>query len=91
MAGGAVAAGTLHLFQDGSGRRDAEPRAAILFRNQDREPAGLGQRLHELRRIAAVTIELAPVGAVELQAELADRIADFRMCRGVGVFHGAGT
>ena len=41
--------------------------------------------------VAALTIELAPVGAVELQAELADRIADFRMCRGVGVFHGAGT
>jgi hypothetical protein len=42
-------------------------------------------------RIAAFAVELAPVGAVELQAELADGVANLGMCRGVGVFHGGAT
>ena len=91
VAGGAIAAGALDFLEHRGCGRDAKPRAAVLLGNQDREPAGFGQRLHEFRRIAAFAIERAPVGAVELQAELADRIADFRVCRGVGIFHGART
>ena len=45
VAGGAIAAGALDFLQHRRRRRDAEPRAAILLGDQDREPAGLGQRL----------------------------------------------
>ena len=56
-------------------RRDPEPGAAVLLRDQRREPAVLGQRADELLRVA-VGLEPAPVLAREAVAELADRRAD---------------
>ena len=54
---------------------DRQPRAAVLLRNECREPAGLGQRLHERVGISAFLVDLAPVFAAEAPAQLADRVA----------------
>ena len=44
-----------------------------------REIAGLGQRLHELRRVGALLVQLAPVLAGEARAELVYLLADLGM------------
>ncbi len=61
-----------------AGLEQRQPAAAVLLRDQRREKAGLGQRRHELGRIAALAIELAPVFARETGAERAHRGADLR-------------
>ena len=85
-----IAAGLVDLLQHRRRGRDAEARAAILLGDQDRQPTRLGQCLDEFRRIAALAVESAPVGAVELEAQRAHRVADLRMGRRVGVFAGGG-
>src|SRR6185503_13913662 len=47
--------------------------AAVLFRNQRREIAGVGQRLDEGFGIRARLVELAPIAVGERLAQLADR------------------
>ena len=76
MAAAAVAAGALDLFQDGRCRRQFQPGAAIFLGDQNREIAGLRQRVDELLRIRHLAVELAPVFARELGAELCDGVAD---------------
>src|SRR5205823_5135011 len=49
---------------------------AVFFRNQDGEVTGLRQRLHELRRIGHLAIELPPILARVLLAELGNGEAD---------------
>ena len=55
---------------------DAEPRAAIFFGNADTEPPGIGHRLVEIGRKAALFVLLQPIGIVETRADLADGITD---------------
>src|SRR5215207_9179074 len=76
MAGGAVAAGALHLLEDRGRGRKRQPRAAVFLRDQHREVAGLGERVHEFARVAVLAIELAPVFARELRAKPDHRLAD---------------
>src|SRR5262249_8413755 len=86
--GPAVAPGGPLSPRPRGGGGGAGPAPAVFLGDQRGEPAGVGQSLDELRRIGALAVELAPVGAVELQAELANRIADFGMRGRVGIFHG---
>ena len=76
MAAAAIAAGALDLFEDRGRGRERQPGAAIFLGDQGREIAGLGQRIDELGRIGHLAVELAPVFAGELGAELRDRVAD---------------
>ncbi|MHC2151148.1 hypothetical protein ACVIW3_002077 [Bradyrhizobium diazoefficiens] len=55
---------------------DAEPRAAIGLRHADAEPAGVGQRLVEIVREAAVVVLLQPVGIGKTFTDLGDGIAN---------------
>ena len=71
MAGAGVAAGGVDLLEDDARRREPEAGAAVLLRDERREPAVLGQGGDELLRIA-VGLELPPVLAREAGAELAD-------------------
>src|SRR5919198_3210653 len=76
MAGRAVAAGRLDLLHDHCRGGQAQPAAAILFRDQRGEEAGLGERRDELGRIGALTVERAPIFARELGAEGANGLTD---------------
>src|SRR4051812_2754454 len=90
MAGSAVAALSLDRFQDRGSRRETEARAAIFLGDEYREIARFGQRLHELGRIAAHLVELAPVLARKACAQLAHLLADFLQIVGFGhLAHGA--
>ncbi|OKO85362.1 hypothetical protein AC629_19270 [Bradyrhizobium sp. NAS80.1] len=77
-----VAARTLDLFQDRGRRRKLQARTAIFLGDQDREIAGLGQRIDEDLGVRHLAIELAPVFTGKLRAELCDGFAD------VGVIFG---
>ena len=53
-----------------------EPAAAVFFRNERGEIAGLGQRGDEFGRIGALAVERAPIFAGELGAQRAHAVAD---------------
>ena len=59
-------------------RRVAQPEAhaAVLLGDQRGQPATLGQRRDERLGVRALAIELAPVLARELPAELRDAVPD---------------
>src|SRR6185312_8673775 len=80
VAAAAVAARALDLFQDRGRCREFQTRPAILLRDQHREIAGLRQRIDEGRWIGHLAVELAPIFAGELCAELYDLLAD------IGIF-----
>jgi hypothetical protein len=44
------------LFQDHCGRAQRQARSAVFFRNKRRQKPGIGQRLDEIRRVAAHVI-----------------------------------
>ena len=79
VAGAAIAAGALDLFQDRGRGRQFQPGAAIFLGDQHREIAGLRQRIDEGGGVGHLAVELAPVFAGELGAELGDRVADVGM------------
>ncbi len=64
------------LLHDHRGLGQAQPRAAILLRDQRRHPAGLGQRFDEGLGIAALLVDLAMIFGRKLGTERADRTAD---------------
>src|SRR5690606_3203018 len=73
------------------GFRQREPRAAVRLGDQRREPARLGQRLHERLGVAARFVHLLPVRAVELAAHGAHAFAEFPVIVGFGnAGHGGG-
>ena len=76
VAAAAVAAGALDLFEDRGGRRQLQAGAAIFLGDQHREVAGLRQRIDEGLGVGHLAIELAPVFAGKLRAELCDGFAD---------------
>ncbi len=76
MTGGAVAAGGMNLFHDGSGGADREPAAAVFLRDEGCEIAGLGQGGDEFFRIGPLAIQRAPVFAGEFGAKRAHALAD---------------
>ena len=51
--------------------------AAVLGRDERREPAGFGQRADELLRIRGDFVDSLPVAAVESRAQLADALSIF--------------
>ena len=53
-----------------------KPAAAVFFRDQRGEKAGLGQRGDEFLRIGALAVERAPVFAGKFRAQRAHRLAD---------------
>ena len=70
-----VAAGRVDLLEDHARRREREPGAAVLLRDQGGEPAVSVSACDERLRVP-VGLELAPVLAGELRAELAHRRAN---------------
>ena len=58
------------------GIQDAEPGAAIGFRNADAEPAGICQRLVEVGGVTALLVLFQPISVVETRADLADGITN---------------
>ena len=61
-----------------------QPAAAVLFRDERGEIAGLGQRRDEVGRIGALAVERAPVFAGKLGAQRAHAVADVGVVFGVG-------
>src|SRR5271169_6314325 len=84
VAGRAIAAGGVHLLEDGGGRADAEPAAAEFFRDQRGEIAGLGERVHKFGRIRTFAVERAPVFARKLGAQRAYGFPDVGELVGLG-------
>src|SRR5262245_56241221 len=77
MAGARVAAGGVDLLEDRARSRQPEACAAVLLRDERRQPAGLGQGADELLGVA-VGLERPPVLPGEVGAEFADGRADLR-------------
>src|SRR3989338_1551294 len=75
-AGGGAPAGALDPPRAAPAPAPPQPRAAVPLRDQRGEPAGGGERVHELRGIASQPVLLAPVHVAEAAAELADGGAD---------------
>jgi hypothetical protein len=76
VAGGAVAAGLLNLFENGSGGGKAETAAAILRRDQSGEKARFGQRADKRVRIGALVIERPPIVSRKVCTQRTHRRAD---------------
>jgi len=73
VAGPAVAARAVDLFQDERCLHDAEAGAAVLLRDEDGEIARLGQVVDERVGVLALGVQLAPVLARVLLAQVVDR------------------
>jgi hypothetical protein len=79
VGGARGAARGVDLLQDHGGRPERQPGAAILLRDQGCEKPGLGQGLHELRRISALVVQVAPILARKTFADAADRLPQLRI------------
>src|SRR3984885_5880866 len=84
VTGAAIATRALDFLQHRgrSGERQTCP--AVFFGDQDREPAGLGERFDKFARIGHPAGEVAPIFARKACAELRDCLAYFRvvlLCR----------
>src|SRR6185503_10582984 len=79
VAGAGVRAGSVDLLEDDRRLGDVEAAAAVLFRNQCRKPACLGQRFDERIRITVALFDVLPVLAVELRTEFPDSPSIFVM------------
>ena len=79
VARAGVGAAAVDLLEDDRRLVDAEAGAAVLFGNQRREVAGVGERLDERVGIRAGGIELAPVAVGKVLAEIADARAQILM------------
>src|SRR5262249_19572589 len=66
------------LLHDRRRRRHAQPAAAIFLRDQRGEKTRLRERRHELGRIGALAVEVAPIFAGKLGAKGANGLADLR-------------
>ncbi|MNQ97877.1 hypothetical protein D3C85_1135440 [compost metagenome] len=90
MAGTRVAATAVDLLHDHRSFRQAEPRAAVLLRNQRRQPARFGQRIDEGFRVAPLLVDLAEVLVGKRRTEAAHGVPDFLEVIRLGLFdHGA--
>ena len=76
MACGPVPARAMHGFKDRRGFTDAKAGATVFFRDQTAEIARVRQRLNEVRRIAAFTVQFAPVFTGEIRAQSFDAVTD---------------
>jgi hypothetical protein len=70
-----VSATGVDFLQDRRRRREAQASAAVLFRDQHAQQAGLGHGGHEVGRIGLLAIEGAPIGRREVAAQGAHRLA----------------
>src|SRR5207247_629643 len=75
MAGGPISAGGVDLLQNEARLDDPEPGPAVLGRDQDRQPAAGGQRLHEFLGITLLGVDAPPVRVREFRADLPDPVA----------------
>jgi hypothetical protein len=81
VAGGAVAAGAVDLLQDRAAIEQRQPGAAVLLRDQRRQPAGLAHRGDEFLGVFLGRFALLPVLRPEVLAKIGDGAAD--LARGV--------
>ena len=65
MTGAAIASGTMHLFQHGDARAQAQSRTAEFLRDQNAEEALLRQRADEFGGIGAFAVQRTPIFAGE--------------------------
>ena len=79
VAGSGVAAGAVDFLEDRAAGADLQARTAIFLRDQYAEVARLRQRFDELGRVGHLAVELAPVLARILLAQLGNRQADVAM------------
>ena len=83
VTGARVATGRVDLLENHARRRQRQPRAAVLLRDERGEPTGVRQGRYELLRVA-IRLERPPILAGEAGAQLAHRGADlaelFRVC-----------
>src|SRR5271168_4502528 len=77
MAGSAVAAGSVHLIENGHGGAQSEAGAAKFLGDQSRKETRFRHRSDELAGIGALTVQRAPVFARKARAQPANRLADF--------------
>ena len=77
VAGRAVAAGSVHLIENGHGGAQSEAGAAKFLGDQSRKETRFRHRSDELAGIGALTVQRAPVFAGKARAEPANRLADF--------------
>src|SRR5436190_12201894 len=89
VARAGVRARAVDLLEDDRRLGDVEAAAAVLLRDQRGEPAGVGERLDERIGIAGTLVDVLPVRAVELSAQLANSIAIFLVfvCSWIDVSH----
>ena len=60
----------------GGSRAHGQSAAAIFLRNETRQEPRLGQSIHELRWIAALAVERAPILTGKSGAKIANRFPD---------------
>src|SRR5436190_8673019 len=89
VARAGVRARAVDLLEDDRRLGDVEATAAVLLRDQRGEPARVGERLDERIGIAGTLVDVLPVRAVELSAQLANSIAIFLVfvCSWIDVSH----
>src|SRR5581483_6602599 len=80
-------AGRADLVQQDGRLRHAEPRAAVLLRDDRAEPAGLGERADEVPRVLVLAIALEPVVERERARERAHFLADHLLLLGEREVH----
>ena len=68
-----------------------EADAAVLLRDQRRQPAQLRELPHERLRILAAGIDIAPVGVGIVLADLADLLPELHLVFGEGEIHHGGA
>ena len=76
VAGGGVPTGAVDLLEDQAGFPHALAAAAVLLRDQHRQPAGLGQGGDELLWVAPSLVGLAPVLGWKAATQIADCITN---------------
>ncbi len=90
VAGAGVAAAAVDLLHDDRRLGEPEAGAAVVLRDQRREPACLRQRVDEFLGIAARLVDAPEILGGKFRAERADRVADLGMRLG-GIRHGSGS
>jgi hypothetical protein len=87
VAGVRVAAGAVNLLQDDAGLGDALAPAAVLLRDEHRQPAEPCHFHNELRGVLAVRLSITPVLAGKPGADFADRVPDEDLVTGQREVH----
>src|SRR5262249_44629696 len=73
------AAGAVDLFKNDAGFGDSEAGAAVLFRNQRRQPAEFRKLTDKGLGIVFLAVDLTPIGVRKFATNFANLIADLKL------------